>query len=633
MNIRKLMTRIMKMFARRESGQALAEYMPTIAGAMVLTTVSLVLLGGGVKNSYCKVSDAFGDLPDTCVEDADTPDETAENPGEDGDTPGGPGDFEDPDATCVITISSAAGTNPDDWNTEWDGNPDVLTVEVAELDEPLDWSLKLRFPTDPDSADTEIDSGVISEVGTYQITLNYPSEGEWGPVSTDGYGTYEAHATLNITEPCGDVGWDRWYKEVWSADVGIDISHDVSPVTADGETLKYTVVVTNYGPNNAEVFEGQGVVVNLPVPGDVNVVSVNPSQGECDTEIACDLGALAYGASATIEVETTVGSVASCDLFAESAVSSARPVDPNLANNVANTDPWCESSVICDMSVNEIVLVNAVTDTEIGPLTNGMEITMQAGDEINVVAKVSGDVGSVVFDLNGTKFSTENYAPYALAGDSGGDYKPWSVAAGSYSLTVKPYDAMNGQGETCAARTVNFTIVKEGPEEDGGVWDPDQPYGDPYAECPTSHPTLIAEYDYYATPSNLGRALQFGVASRESHTHTFSLAGDWDTVLLMRGAVGHPELGCPEGSSTHCAKPNQGNEHWAVNIDGERVAFNPDNYALDHVYMIYPDAQAGVLSAGTHEIRIYHAGLLDEPIDTTKPSVGAWVAVCVSDTN
>lgn len=630
MNIRTLITHLRKMFAKLESGQALAEYMPTIAGAMVLTTVALVAVGGGVKESYCKVTDAFGDRPATC-EDSDTPGDTAEVPDEDGETPG---DEDTPgDAVCVVSITSADGSDPETWG-EWDGNPDELLIEVQELPGPVTWSLTMWFPNDPESEETVIGSGELTSGEVETVAVNYPAKGDWGPVSGDGDGRYEAQVALEITEPCGSVDWERWYKADVAADLGIDITHDVPTLTADGETLVYTMVVTNYGPNNAEVVDDQGVVVSLPVPGDANVVSVTPSQGECDTEIACDLGALAFGASATIDVETTVGSVASCDLFAESTVSSAAPVDPDLSNNVDDTDPLCESAVVCDQSVSDIVLVDAVTDTEIGPLTNGMEIVLQDGDEINVVAKVAGDVGSVVFELNGKKFATENFAPYAMAGDSAGDYNKWSVAAGSYALTVKPYGEPDGQGENCAARTVNFTIVKEGVEdEEGGIWDPEQPYGEPYAECPESHPTQIAEYDYYATPENLSRALQWGVASRQSHTHTFSLAGDWDTVLLMRGAVGHPEMGCPEDPHHLCSRPNQGNEHWAVDIDGARVAFNPDNYYLDHVYMIYPNAHLGVLPAGSHEIRIYHAGLLDEPIDTNKPSVGAWVSVCVSTTD
>jgi hypothetical protein len=90
----------------------------------------------------------------------------------------------------------------------------VLTVAVNELptDGDVTWSLKLRFPTDPDSVDTEIDSGALTTIGTYAISVPYPPEGEWGPASADGYGTYESHAILHIADPCPDVGWDRWYK-------------------------------------------------------------------------------------------------------------------------------------------------------------------------------------------------------------------------------------------------------------------------------------------------------------------------------------------------------------------------------------------------------------------------------------
>ncbi len=654
MNIKKFLDRLRAMFARLEVGNALAEYMPTIAGAMVVTTVALVQVGGGAKQSFCKVTDAFGDPPVSCETDADKPGDEGD-PGDVDDPggPGGPGDIEEPaDPECVITISSADGTDPSDWNTQWDGQPDVLFVEVSALPEPVSWSLKLRFPTDPDgSEDVEIDTGMIEEDGTYEIVLNYPPAEEWSGPSTDGQGTYESHATLHITDPCGDVGWDRWFKSAWEADLGIVVEHDVSPVTTDGETLNYTVTVTNYGPTNAQVYEGQGTVVNLPMPEGVWVEDVSPSQGECELQcdwgdtagmmdgsnlasvfcpkwlVVCDLGEMPYMATATIGVETTVWDVATCDLYAEGNVSAPRPPDPNPANDWDDTSPFCE--MVCEINVIDLVLVDAKTDNVISAITDGMEITLTDGDEITIDAQVSGSIGSVVFDVNGSYFSTENVAPYAIAGDSGGNYHKWSVSAGSYTVTATPYSSSHGGGETCSSRTVNFTIVQPEEEEDptGEIYDPNQPTGDPEATCPTGYESLVA-YDHLAKAGQPQYALQWNNASRESHTYNFELGGDWDTVLVTRGAVGHPEESCPEGSHKYCSWPNQINEHWAIDINGSQVAFYPDNGALDHVYLIYPDVHLGVMPAGSHELRMYHAGLLDDP-KSGKPSVGAFVRVCV----
>lgn len=657
MNIKKFLGRLKTMLARLEAGNALAEYMPTIAGAMVVTTVALVQVGGGAKQSFCKVTDAFGEPPSSCTADADKPGGGTDGSGEEGGGEGeNPGDHDEPnDPECVITISSAEGTDPAEWNTEWDGEPDILFVEVAALPEPVDWSLKLRFPTDPDgSEDVEIGSGVIEEDGTYEITVNYPPAEEWPGPSDDGYGTYESHATLHITDPCGDVGWDRWFKSAWVADLGIEVEHDVSPVTSDGETLNYDITVTNHGPTNAEVYEGQGVVVNVPMPSGVWVENISASQGVCETQcdwgetagaldgagvemvacpkevIVCDLGALNYTAMATISVETTVADVATCDLYAEGDVSAPRPPDPNPDNDWDDTLPTCE--VACEMNVTDLVLIDAKSDTVISSITDGMEITMGDGDEININAEVAGSIGSVEFYVNGEYESTENVAPYAIAGDSSGNFKTWNVSPGSYTVQAIPYGGHGGSGETCSERTVSFTIVEEDvPDEDddgGEIYDPDQPTGDPEATCPTGYESLVS-YDHFATAGDPKPALKWGNASRQSHTYEFELGGDWDTVLVTRGAVGHPEEGCPEADHTYCGWPNQDNEHWAIDINGEQVALYLDNGALDHVYLIYPNVELGVMPAGTHELRMYHAGLLDQPSNSSGPSVGAFVRVCV----
>lgn len=637
--IRWLLTRLMKRPAHLESGQALAEYMPTLAGMFALTAVVAWAFTPVLKDSYCEVVDALTDPPGVC----DTADPGG-NPGDDSqdpvDDPSEDPENEDDDGTCVVSLSGAEGTDPSSWSGEWDGEDDVLTIDVSELEEPISWSLNLSFPTDPDSEGTELNSGEISEPGTYTVNVAYPAEGEWGPVSDDGDGTYEAHAALTLTEPCGDVSWNRWFEAEELADLGITIDHATSPVETDGETLVYNVVVTNHGPYDAEEYEGQGVTVDLPVPPEVTVIDVSPSQGECDpAAIACDLGAIAYGDSVTITVETTVGHVVEeCNLTATAEVSSASPEDPNDANNTDTTEPWCE--LVCEQSVSSFKLVK--NNSIVGDLTDGMQLDLEATDEINILANVSGDVGSVEFLMNGSHYSTENISPYALAGDSNGNYNGFTPTAGTYAVTAKPYTESDAGGESCSEYGVSFSVAVEEPETPpGGINDPNQPNGDPYDTCPSSHPTLIKEFDYYATADDLYRAIQWrhkdvnctSNCSRQAHLHSFTLDGAWDTILMMRGAVGHPESGCPENTSDSlCRRANQDNEHWAVDVDGEQVAFNPDNYAQDHVYMIYPNAELGVLSAGEHSLRMYHPGLLDQPSNSNGPSVGAWLAVCVSDT-
>jgi hypothetical protein len=68
-------------------------------------------------------------------------------------------------------------------------------------------------------------------------------------------------------------------------------------------------------------------------------------------------------------------------------------------------------------------------------------------------------VGSVRFDLDGaTGYTIENAAPFALAGDSTGNYNPWTPSLGSHTLTVTPFAASGASGTPGSALTLNFIV-------------------------------------------------------------------------------------------------------------------------------------------------------------------------------
>jgi hypothetical protein len=114
------------------------------------------------------------------------------------------------------------------------------------------------------------------------------------------------------------------------------------------------------------------------------------------------------------------------------------------------------------------VLVNANTDEAIGTLNDGDLINLSdyADNAFNISAEVDiSSVGSVVFDFNGvSNFRTENVAPYALGGDSGGNFAPLAFPLGINSVTATAYSARNGGGAVLAAATVSFEVVDIVPE-------------------------------------------------------------------------------------------------------------------------------------------------------------------------
>ena len=112
------------------------------------------------------------------------------------------------------------------------------------------------------------------------------------------------------------------------------------------------------------------------------------------------------------------------------------------------------------LGIAELVLVDASTNSDIGPLADGASIDLsQLPAELNVRAEVTGEVGSVVFSLNDdTYHRTEHFAPYALFGDLEGDYLSGSFEAGENTLSVTPFGESMGDGDVGETLTIVFNV-------------------------------------------------------------------------------------------------------------------------------------------------------------------------------
>jgi len=114
-------------------------------------------------------------------------------------------------------------------------------------------------------------------------------------------------------------------------------------------------------------------------------------------------------------------------------------------------------------AVTGLALVDADTDADAGPLLDGGTIDLSATPHVSLRADTSpAAVGSVVFALDGVKLHAENAAPYAVVGNDGGDYLPWSIQPGGHTLTVTPFTAMNCTGTAGQALTIHFTAAVGG---------------------------------------------------------------------------------------------------------------------------------------------------------------------------
>ena len=113
--------------------------------------------------------------------------------------------------------------------------------------------------------------------------------------------------------------------------------------------------------------------------------------------------------------------------------------------------------------VTGFMLVNAGTDTDIRPLLHDDWLVLSTLPPQLTIRAVSGGVvpGSVRFGYAGNPaHHTENTAPYALAGDVGGDYAPIALTAGAQELRATPYEGANASGAPGISKMIRFNVLE-----------------------------------------------------------------------------------------------------------------------------------------------------------------------------
>lgn len=117
-------------------------------------------------------------------------------------------------------------------------------------------------------------------------------------------------------------------------------------------------------------------------------------------------------------------------------------------------------------SVTSFTLINADTNQPIAgfnPIAEGATIRLSQlpTPRLNIRANTSSTkVGSVRFDMNGiVRYSLENDAPYALAGDLSGDFQPWTPTVGTHHLVASPFTHAGANGTLGTALTLRFSVV------------------------------------------------------------------------------------------------------------------------------------------------------------------------------
>ncbi|HEY5197091.1 MAG TPA: DUF11 domain-containing protein [Solirubrobacteraceae bacterium] len=173
----------------------------------------------------------------------------------------------------------------------------------------------------------------------YHMRGSYPTTDATGASEVpDGAADPETWTALlqlgGQTLPAGDSGVLHVYAMCAmpppppnSADLSVTLTGAPNPVIV-GQPLTYTLVVGNAGPAAAT-----GITATEALPAGVTFVSASSTQGSCAQSggaLACPIGGLASGASATITV--VVMPTQAVSLAAAATVSGDQP-DSNTANN------------------------------------------------------------------------------------------------------------------------------------------------------------------------------------------------------------------------------------------------------------------------------------------------------------
>lgn len=212
---------------------------------------------------------------------------------------------------------------------------------------------------------------------------------------------------------------------VQSADLAITKSVDRETPNV-GETIRYTVTVTNTGPNDAG-----SVSANDPIPSGLSFVAAAASQGSYSGNTGLwSIGVLAAGASATLTLDAMVNDGSGGRVIENIAtVTSTSPEDPTSDNNSASASLRVQSS--------DLDLAKSVDRP-----------TPNIGETIRY---------TVTLTNNGPDRATGITVTDRLP--SGLSYVANHPSQGSYSNSTGIWSAGNLDAETTAILTLDATVV------------------------------------------------------------------------------------------------------------------------------------------------------------------------------
>ena len=189
-----------------------------------------------------------------------------------------------------------------------DTDPVGITVIVSQTNNPLGL-LTGSFTLDPTSSSSA--AGTLAAAAGDTVTATY----------------------TDFSTPFGVVSFTDSLLVVSPSDADLALTKTASPDPVDvGQSLTYTVTVTNAGP-----AEASGVTLTAVLTGGQTFSTATPTQGSCGESlgtVTCDLGTVAASATSTVTIVVTPSKAG---LLGNTADVSSNANDPFATNNSATT--------------------------------------------------------------------------------------------------------------------------------------------------------------------------------------------------------------------------------------------------------------------------------------------------------
>lgn len=204
-------------------------------------------------------------------------------------------------------------------------------------------------------------------------------------------------------------------------------------------------------------------------------------------------------------------------------------------------------------------LVDADTDARLFELDDYHSLPLPVlPDALSIEAEGNGHTESVVLEIDGIETSSENVTPYALGGDSGGDFFP--VAAlqnpGWIDISAQPYSADNASGVMGAEASISLYLDEPDFVVVSGADRHDENPGD--GKCTTAIGFTLAKADYRlvqrftnheltSVPQRPREQLELGPAARRDAGSSASALPADDVIAVPPPGTSPPAPNGPDG--------------------------------------------------------------------------------------